>query len=250
MSSSSLTRDFSSPTSCSRLASASLVRACSPTRAGARAAAGRGARTVGRALPALAGLRRNQREAVARLSPAVDLRAGRRGFGFRLAGGGDQRRLRHRCAAALPRFVLIAHRGRGRCGVAGGFDVVMRRNAQDRAALERVDVVLVERVRVLPEQRQHHRVDVGRRRPCVVARDFGQRLALVRPVRIRRCRRARRRGRRLRRRRRFGGGCGFGATRRLLSAASLAAPARACGFRRRQRGARAGRLRARARRWP
>ena len=69
------------------------------------------------------------------------------------------------------------HLGCGFARGADGLDLIGRRNAQDRAALQRVDVVLVERVRILLEHRQHQLIDVGRLVRAHVARDAGQRVA-------------------------------------------------------------------------
>jgi hypothetical protein len=97
----------------------------------------------------------------------------RRGRGrLRLARLGDERRFRDRHIAARPVLILFAHRGGGGSDIPGRLHIVMRRNAQNRAALQRVDIVFVERVGIGLQQRQHHRVGIGvfvLRRP----RNFG-----------------------------------------------------------------------------
>ncbi len=112
---------------------------------------------------------------------AARLGRGRLRLRFRCgARVGNERRLRGRAAA--PVFDLrMHHRGRF-ARRADRLDLIGRRNAQDRTALQRVDVVLVERVRVLLEQREHQLVDVRRIVRLHLARDAGQRVACLHRV--------------------------------------------------------------------
>ncbi len=140
--------------------------------AGARSCAG----MIAGVLPTLACTRRHQGQMGAG-RPTRRLAAGMRcGFGFRCAGLRDQGWFGYR-SIRRPGLILLAHCGRNGGGRSAGLDFVARGNAQDRAALERIDVVAIKRLGIGLEQGQHHSVQI-----CVVVRtrcagDFRQRFA-------------------------------------------------------------------------
>ncbi len=111
-------------------------------------------------LLALAGARRHQGQMRLGARRRRLGRLGSRGLGLWRARLGDEGRLGDGCVGR-PRLVLFTHGSGNRGRIAASLDLVGRWNAQDRPALERVDVVAIERVGVGLEQGQHHRVEIG-----------------------------------------------------------------------------------------